>query len=227
MVSLVPRATSILVLRFNHMLLGAEMTTSEQYGRDPRKGKKEFSAAKGFTVIELMVVIGVIAIIASLALPSYRTLIEKRQVTSGAEQISAFLSSAQLEAVKRNEIVGVHYEFNEAGNWCLGAVLGEEDCTCSSDPDTNTCLIDGTARIMIPENLNYEEALVGMDGDGAFVIDPVRGMMADFTDSPVFQFLSQPEETYALNAVMNPTGRVIICSDGERSSHQVPGFDEC
>jgi type IV fimbrial biogenesis protein FimT len=203
------------------------MTTSELIRRDPQKGKKEFSTHKGFTVIELMVVIAVVAIITSLALPSYRTLIEKRQVSSGAQQIAAFLSSAQLEAVKRNEIVAVHYEFADTGDWCIGVVVGEDDCTCSSDPAANTCEIDGSDRVMIPANLNYEEALVEVEGDGAFVIDPVRGMMVDFTDGPVFQFLSTPEETYALNVVMGPTGRVSICSDTDRASTQVPGFDEC
>jgi type IV fimbrial biogenesis protein FimT len=203
------------------------MTTSELFRRDPPKGKKEFSAHKGFTVIELMVVIAVVAIITSLALPSYRTLIEKRQVTSGAQQIAAFLSSAQLEAVKRNELVAVHYEFAGPGDWCIGVVVGDDDCTCSADPAANTCEIDGSDRVMIPGNLNYEEALVGMDGDGVFVIDPVRGMMVNFTDGPTFQFLSTPEETYALNVLMAPTGRVSLCSDTDRADSAVPGFDEC
>jgi hypothetical protein len=80
---------------------------------------------------------------------------------------------------------------------------------------------------MIPDNLNYEEALVGMNGDGAFVIDPVRGMMVNFADGPDFEFLSTPEETYALNVLMGPTGRVSICSDADRADTAVPGFDEC
>lgn len=214
----------------NCILLGTDMITSELFRRDPRRGKKEFSALeanRGFTVVELMVVVGVIAIVASLALPSYRTLIEKRQVTSGAQQIGAFLSAAQLEAVKRNEIVAVHYEFTEEGDWCIGAVLGAEDCICSDDPDVSTCEIDGGERVMVPANLNYEEALVGMDGDGVFVIDPVRGMMVDFTDGPTFWLLSTPEASYALNITMNPTGRVSICSDPSRADNAVPGFDEC
>ncbi|MBT8046834.1 MAG: prepilin-type N-terminal cleavage/methylation domain-containing protein, partial [Gammaproteobacteria bacterium] len=61
------------------------MTSSAQHRKDPQKGKKEFSTTKGFTLIELLIVVAVIAIITSLALPSYRTIIEKRQVTSGAE----------------------------------------------------------------------------------------------------------------------------------------------
>ena len=36
--------------------------------RDPQKGKNGFSTSKGFTVIELMIAVGVLAIITSLAL---------------------------------------------------------------------------------------------------------------------------------------------------------------
>jgi prepilin-type N-terminal cleavage/methylation domain-containing protein len=91
----------------NLNLLGTEMKTFGQTRRDPQKGKKEFSTNRGFTIIELMVVIAVVAIITSFALPSYRTLIEKRSVTSGAQQISAFFSAAKMEAIKRNEMIAI------------------------------------------------------------------------------------------------------------------------
>jgi prepilin-type N-terminal cleavage/methylation domain-containing protein len=202
--------------------------------RDPLHGKNGFSTARGFTLIELLVVVAVVAIITTLALPSYRALIEKRQVTSGAQQLAAFVSSAQLEAVKRNQRVAVRYDFTDVGDWCVGIVNDESDgwdagsgCTCSADPEVNTCALDDTPRIMIPANLNYDEALeaiVGAD-DSFYVIDPVRGMMVDFTDSVSFELVSRPEESYALNVEVGPTGRVRICSD--TGDQKVPGFEEC
>ena len=86
------------------------MPNSAQTRRDPQKGKNGFSNNKGFTLIELMIAIAVLAIVTSLALPSYRTIIEKRQVTSGAEQFRAFMSSAQFESVRRNQPVAVNFE---------------------------------------------------------------------------------------------------------------------
>ncbi len=58
------------------------METFGQTRRYPQNGKNGFSKYRDFTLIELMVVIAIVAIITSFALPSYRTLIEKRQVTS-------------------------------------------------------------------------------------------------------------------------------------------------
>jgi type IV fimbrial biogenesis protein FimT len=86
------------------------MPTQATSRRDPQNTGKGISTHHGFTVIELMISLAVLAIITSLALPSYRNILEKRQVTSGAEQIGAFLSLAQLESVKRNQFVAVNYQ---------------------------------------------------------------------------------------------------------------------
>lgn len=203
------------------------MTTSELFRRDPPKGKKEFSANKGFTLIELMVVIAVIAIITSFALPSYRTLIEKRQVTSGAEQLGAFLSAVQIEAVKRSENITVSYDEDA---WCVGIATGTAACDCTdTDPATADCTIDGQVRIFNEDNLNYPDAMSAINGDGAFIFDPARGLvyddssMADY-DAAEVEFLSD-NDTYALNVQVSATGRVKYCSDS--ADTKVPGYDVC
>jgi len=217
--------------------------------RDPPNGKNGFSKTKGFTVIEMMIAVAVLAIITSLALPSYRALLEKRQVTSGAQQLAAFLSSAQLEAVKRNENVKVSYVFSDVDDWCLVMVLGETECNCVLDSDSldididasTTCLFDdGIPRAFTPANLKispdnvgYKGSLSGIPRDGSYVIDPVRGMMVDggglvdVSGGIQFEFTSVPQGIYALNAEISPTGRVSICSATDRADRVVPGYDEC
>ena len=112
--------------------------------KDPLKGKKEFSTNKGFTLIEVMIVIGVVAILASLALPSYRTILEKRQVTSGAEQISAFISAVQFEAVKRGEPLAVNYLRTDTDTWCLGVTFSDKQLVIASKlaGDGAACEVD-------------------------------------------------------------------------------------
>ncbi len=67
-------------------------------------------ARRGFTVVELMMSLVLLAIGAALSIPSYREMMEKRQLTHGAEQIMAFVNTAQSEAMKRNQIVTISYD---------------------------------------------------------------------------------------------------------------------
>ena len=221
------------------------MTTFGQIRRDPQKGKKEFSTDKGFTLIELMVVIAIVAIITSFALPSYRTLLEKRQVTSGAQQISAFLSSAKMEAIKRNEQIAI---FRDVVNGCMGFYSYDpadprNDCDCESiDPDAvNACAIDefgdGTAmrlHVLNDSILNKPVNITAIDilgrSDNLLIFDPIRGMLV--FDNQVFPIplemkLLSKHETYALNVRLTATGRVTVCSDMDVADINVPGYDDC
>ncbi|MEJ8567612.1 GspH/FimT family pseudopilin [Elongatibacter sediminis] len=194
--------------------------------RDPRNTGKGFSAHRGFTVIELMITLAVLAIITSLALPSYRTVLEKRQVTSAAEQISAFLSSVQIESVKRNEPIAVRYARAAVDSWCVGLdnAAATCDCTVTDITDSDSCTVDGELRVLQSSSLNYPGVMSGTTGDGAFVFDPVRGLMIDHTDAAKLH-LASSRGKYALDVDVSATGRVKICSSD--SSKKVPGYASC
>jgi len=202
------------------------MPNSTHTRRDPLKGKNGFSTDKGFTVIELMITIAVIAIVTSLALPSYRAIIEKRQVTSGAEQVMAFLSSAQVEAVKRNQFVAVNYQEN-GGEWCFG-LTADDDADASCDCTDGSCTLDGQLRVLNSTMLKRPEVLSAatVGDDDTLVFDPVRGLTVG-ADSAEVELISPDGASWALNIQVMPTGRVKICSDSTRADHDVPGYEEC
>lgn len=220
------------------------MTNRALDRRDPQKGKKGFSN-KGFTIVELMVVIGVIAIIASLALPSYATLIEKREVTSGAEQLSAFLSSAKMEAIKRNEQIAI---FRDNANQCIGFYSYDRDsanprsscdCTVLDPTANNACAIDefndGTAMKLHALNQNLLNKPVSISAinlggsDQLVIFDPIRGMLVedDVVAMPLEAWLLSESSTYGLNVRLSATGRVTVCTNTTGTDYAVPGFEEC
>ena len=209
------------------------MPTQAAIRREPRNTGKGISTRTGFTVIDLMISLAVLAIITSLALPSYRSILEKRQVTSGAEQIGAFLSSAQFEAVKHNQFVAVKYQTTPDG-WCLGMRASDSStatCDCSSTVTditaNNACAVDGAFRIFDSSVLNYPGVLnsASVGGvDSTLVYDPVRGLTIN-AESAKIQLLSD-ESHYALDVEVAVTGRVKICSNKD-ANKDVPGYKEC
>jgi type IV fimbrial biogenesis protein FimT len=96
--------------------------------------KVGFIMQAGFTMIELMVVVIVLGIVLSVAIPSFRAMIANTQIRSVAESVRNGLQLARAEAVKRNE--SVIFTLNADGSWQLGCVNvladldgdGQADC---------------------------------------------------------------------------------------------------
>lgn len=61
----------------------------------------------GFTLIELMVGISVLALIMAIAIPSFSNIVNNNRVVSGANNLVAALNFARSEAIKRGDSVTV------------------------------------------------------------------------------------------------------------------------
>lgn len=77
-------------------------------GRIPRR-------VGGFTMIELMVTVSIVAIFATLAAPSFQKLISTQRVRAASSAINESLFLARSEAIKRNAAVGFTFTTINAG----------------------------------------------------------------------------------------------------------------
>jgi len=64
-------------------------------------------ASRGFTIIELMIVVTLTAVLLAIAVPNFRDAIKKNQVTSNANGLVAALQRARSEAITRREEITV------------------------------------------------------------------------------------------------------------------------
>lgn len=96
---------------------------------------------KGFTLVELMVTVGVVGILTAIAAPSYTPLMNRWRVMQATEQLKATLYYARSEAIKRGGGVLVQKLPNQSG--CTSPANNQEwDCgwiVCLHAPSVNTC----------------------------------------------------------------------------------------
>lgn len=65
------------------------------------------SREAGFTLIEVIVVISILAILAGLATPAFRQMIAAQRVKNAASDLLSDMSLARSEAIRRNSLVTV------------------------------------------------------------------------------------------------------------------------
>lgn len=76
------------------------------------------TSVSGFTLIEMLIVVSIVAILASIAIPSFKSLMQSQRVKNAAFELFATLSVARSEAIKRNATVTVAPV--SAGSWQAG-----------------------------------------------------------------------------------------------------------
>jgi len=94
---------------------------------------RSLSRARGFTIIELMIVITILAIFIMLAAPSMGNLVRDQRIKTATGDVYATLAFARSEALKRNTNVAVIPTSGDwAGGWHIektddGTVLKNQD----------------------------------------------------------------------------------------------------
>ncbi|MBU2262082.1 MAG: GspH/FimT family pseudopilin [Proteobacteria bacterium] len=68
----------------------------------------------GFTLLELMIVIAVMGIMTTIAIPSYQTFMAQRRLNGAARQVMSDLMAARMKAVSLNQKVKVSFGSNHA-----------------------------------------------------------------------------------------------------------------
>jgi type IV fimbrial biogenesis protein FimT len=84
----------------------------------PTLGTQRATTQYGFTAIELMVVVTLVAILAGLALPNFTPLVERWRVRQATEDLQSTIYLARSEAIKRGGNIVI--QANASSDWGSG-----------------------------------------------------------------------------------------------------------
>ena len=119
---------------------------------------------RGFTIIELMIVIVVAAIGVALAVPSFRDIIERKAVGGAAEAAYEQLQRAKSQALKRSKPILVDFKENGT-DWAIG-FTDKTTCDAESTHPITSCTVeynnDGDIDVVIL-NSRHEPTILRND----------------------------------------------------------------
>lgn len=93
------------------------------------------SAMRGFTLLELMVVLAIAAILMAVAVPSFALLIQKNRLATQTNAFIGDLQFARAEAIKQGQTVTVCASSD--GSSCLGTTTWNTGWIVFADPDNS------------------------------------------------------------------------------------------
>ena len=185
-----------------------------QARRTPSYQARQF--ATGFTAIELMVVVSIVAILAALAAPSFSPLIENWRVRESAEQLQSTLYYARSEAIKRGGQVLIQKIPNNTNGCTTATGTRAWDCGWIVCYDTNG---NGTCNASEPTLQRIETSAkvhVSRTGGGASIKfnrwGLVDGPWLGFNLAPLEKSTAHPG---ALGVCMTSGGRIRIVPQEE------------
>lgn len=172
--------------------------------------------SKGFTLIELMVVIAVVAILAIVAMPSYQRLLDNYRVRKAGEDVVSLISNARSGAVKLHRQVNV--SFTDGANWCVGAnaattpaagaLAGNATaCDCASD---TACMLDAELVTIAPAK---HPGVSMASATNALVFNGVTGATNGLVGSTVI--LNSPLDKFNATITVTPLGQANLVVDAK------------
>lgn len=156
------------------------------------------SQQRGFTLIELMVTVAIMAILAAIAYPSFTDLIARNRLKGATEGLFADLEYAKSEAIKLNQTVTLEVTTGASWNYTIKDAGGNKLKTVNSGEFRDVNLSGAT--------------------NASLSITPLQGETNGTTVT--FQRASNTAQT--MSVVVSTRGRIKICT-----SSSVLGYKPC
>lgn len=178
------------------------------------KTQKVATAERGFTLVELMVVIVIAAILLTIAVPSFQSLIKRNNVDSLQSKLSSAMATARTEAASRNKVITICGSNDEAtctgAHWASGWVIFEDN--------NGNGTVDATDTVVDVYDNSTDYTVAATPTASTTISFSSQGFI---TNGGVATLLTicEPEnaEAYARGLFVNASGLVMKTRDSDNS----------
>ena len=183
---------------------------------------KQASCQQGFTLVEAMIVVAIIAVLLAVVVPSFSDFFDKNRLKRATEEVYGLITKARAETVIRDMDLFITVD---SGTWCAGyAAAADCDCT-ETDPDAaGACAVpvgddaDGNPEMVLQaiDGTSFTGVAIAADFDSTF--NSINGTANNNGT------VSLTVGVWALNVVVNTRGGVRICAP---NANRTMGYNGC
>jgi len=177
----------------------------------------------GFTLVELMITLAVAVILATLAIPSFVSFVEKSRLRGATDDLVALLNSSRAAAVKLQRDVNVSLGGSASGSWCAGAssagspasagknIPDAAACVCTT---ANACQVDGASSTVSSAGYSgvtlSSVQLSSTTGDGSVTFNSKTGALEPLSTAATVDLVSKTGK-YSTRITVSPVGQSLVC----------------
>jgi prepilin-type N-terminal cleavage/methylation domain-containing protein len=175
----------------------------------------------GFTLLELMITLAILAVILSIGVPSMQSAMEKRRTVSAAEAIYSQIQLARSESISRSSTLFMN--ISGGSTWAIG--FGT-DQNCDPTDNNPACTLpdqdNANAITQLLTSADHNNVSVTTTSN-QITFSPQRGTATNATIS----VNSSGNMGYIVNVVVGILGQVSLCSPNTDPTNYVAGYRAC
>ena len=169
---------------------------------------------RGFTLVEAMVTLAVLAVVAASAAPGLARMLETRRLNAAAHALATDLQLARTDAVARNRVLRLGIQARGPDTCWVLHTGAAGACTC-----TGAATVCATGEVEIRSERYAAADRLRVEGNVASIaFDPLHG-----TSTPAGTLRLVASDGRRVQHVVNAMGRVRTCAPGGL----VPGHRPC
>ena len=183
---------------------------------------KQASGQQGFTLIEAMIVVAVIAVLLAVAVPSFSDFFEKNRLKRATEEVFGLITKARAEGVVRS--ADMRIDVAAGTTWCVGYEEAPSDpadnCDCAV---ANSCAVSvaGTPVTQVVSSSSFSGVTMSAGND--ISLDYVKGTASAGSVTLV-------SGVWKLKIMASNIGRVRICTPDANTTNvksTMMGYSAC